>query len=297
MSALAQKYELPANGASRVTNSCIAAALATIGIGGARQITEHRKRGSQDYSYFSFHLMPEGTEFPGFKTSDIVGKLQQNEIPWNGPWDEPTKLFMAAWIALENRRVFLEAVHKSAVDALQMRRLGEGLCRLEHPGENGMYDLRRAAAHSTEAVTLVRSKGLARALITVGFVPIRFLSDGVLMTDQSVTFPGLTLNLCLTAQGEILQYNQAVADALGRGALVMPEPPRAELPGGGPHGHPFENALQAGMNLSQIFQHVLPKSGKTYAFQSPDHATRSAIIDASATPQAIEEALAFATRR
>lgn len=297
MSVLATKYELPANGDSRISNSCIAAALATIGIGGARQMTEHHKRGSRDYKYFSFHLMPVSNQFPDIKTSDLVGRLQKGEIPRDGPWREPETLFMAAWIALENRRVFLEAFHQNTVGSLRMRRIGGSLCLLEHASGRSLHDLRTVAAEANEPVTPVKSQPLIRALITVGFAPVRFTEDGALMTRQSLTFPGLTLDLCLTAQAEIFEYNKAVADAVSRGSLVLPEAPKCLLPGGGPNGHPFENAFQAALNFSQILRYVLPRAGKTYAFQSHRHATRSAIIDASAKPQDIEEALAFATRR
>lgn len=297
MSVLAQKYELPANGAELESSSAIAAALATIGIGGGRQITEHRKRGSQDYKFFSFHLQPHGNEFPDFKTADIVGKLRNREIPREGPWDEPTKLFMAAWIALENRRAILDAEHKGGAESLQFRKIGMGLCQLEQPVPGNVHDLRGLPLPADEPLVKVKGKVLSRALMTVGFIPVRFLEDGVLMTGQSITFPGLTFAMCLEAQGAIAAYNAAVESAVSRGALVMPDPPRADLPGGGPHGHPFENALQAGLNMAQILQWVLPRAGTTYAFQSAHHATRSAIIDASAAPKDIDEALRFATKR
>lgn len=297
MSVLAEKYELPANGASRITNSSIAAALATIGIGGARQMTEHRKRGAQDYKYFSFHLLPVSNQFPEIKTSELVGNLQQKKISRDGPWTEPVTLFMAAWVALENRRIFLEAMHLGTVESLRMRKIGGNLCLLEHPAHREVHDLRAVAAAANEPTAVVKSQPLIRALITVGFAPVRFLEDGALMTRRSLTFPGLTLDLCVTAQGAIFEYNKAVAEALSRGALVLPTPPKCDLPGGGPNGHVFENACQAGLNLTQILKYVLPKAGKTYAFQSARHATRSAIIDASASPQAIDAALTFATRR
>ena len=293
MSDLPQKYELPANGRERVSNSAIAAALAAIGIGGARQETEHRKRGNQDWRYFSFHLVTESTLFRGFKTSTIVSRLQQGEIPRDGPWDEPTKLFMSAWIALENRRVFLEAVHQGTVPSLTLRRIGEGLCRLEHPVHGNVHDLRIVARDSGEELSMVKSAVMMRALMTVGFSPVHFRPEGCMMTNESLTFPGLTLAMCFAAYGEIDDYNRRVAEASG----IIPPPPDVNLPGAAPGYHPFQYAVQGQLNLTQILDYILPKAGKTFCFQSPHEATRSALIDATAGANEIHQALEYANKR
>lgn len=278
MSAFASNYELPANGETRTSNSCIAAALSTIGIGGRTQRTQHVTRG-QEKTFLSFHFEAGSNVFPGIKTSDLVGRLLTRQIQVDGLWDEPTKLFMAAWLAVTSRATFL----KRGKSDLQLIKMASGLCSLEPPRQGNIHDLRRVARDAALPVEWVSSRRLAYALITVGFAPVTFADDGTIMTAESITFPGLTLEMCLNVFREINAYNQSLASGL----TVIPPPPSCDLPGAPPGLHPFQFAVQALANYAQIMDMCIPRATTTLFFRNQSNSAKTALIDDTATDEQI----------
>lgn len=296
MSTIARNYELPATGAEKTQNTCIAAALAAIGVGGRTQITSHRGvRGStEDREFFTYHFAPRGTLFPDVKTSDLVGRLITRTIDSAGPWDEPTLLFLAAWMALESRREFYRAAARFYAGDLQMARTGPGLCSLEAPRQGNVTDLRKVARDANLPARRVQGKRACFALIALGFVPLDFSEEGFLMTEESVTFKGLTLELCRVAYGDIDTYNRR----LSRGGVgVIPSPPEISLPDFRPGFHPFQFAVQGLFNYTQLLEAIKARTTPTLFLKNGHAGDRTAIVDENAPEQVIEQAVAHVRRK
>lgn len=291
MSVLAQHFELPLQhrGEFIVGNSIIAAALAAVGVGGKAQETEHRKKGDQDWKYFCLRVAKTSVSFPDLNSVDLVRALRSGEINRDGPWPESLKLFMAAWVACTTRKTFLHALKTTGLNVaeLQMVRLGEGLCSLEPPQQGNVRDLRVIARAAGEPTLGITSRILAWAMVTVGFAPLAHEGDGIPVTRRSITFPGLTADLCLEAYHKIKAYN----DALTSSSSVIPPPPDIDLPGAPPGKHPFQFALQGLLNYAQLMDWIKPRTGKTLAFHSARTPGRMGIIDENAAPSDIEAAI------
>lgn len=286
----AQHYELPAHGAEMSANTCIAAALAAVGVGGRAQETEHRKRHADDWKYFCFRLNPRSVTFPDINTHELIRSLKEGRINRDGPWHESLKLFMAAWVACASRKTFINSAKEGYTSGLQMIRLGEGICSLEKPRQGNLNDLRKA---SLGWLTRVDSRIRAWAMVTVGFVPEEFRGDGWVMTKESVTFPGLTASMCLQAYQEIKAWNTAVTSRSG----VIPPAPEINLPGAPAGKHPFQFAVQGLLNYAQLMELVKPRTARTLAFQSHRSPGKMSIIDEAASPQDIEAAIRHALSR
>jgi len=286
----AQHYELPAHGAEMVANTCIAAALAAVGVGGKAQETEHRKRHAQDWKYFCFHLNSGSTMFPDINTHELIRSLKEGRINRDGPWHESLKLFMAAWVACKTRKTFLASAAEGHTADLQMIRFGEGICSLEAPRQGNLNDLRKAPSGW---LIRVESRIRAIAMATVGFVPKEFQGDCWVMSKESLTYPGLTNDMCRFTYLEIKDWNDAVTSGSG----LIPPAPDLELPGAPPGKHPYQFALQGLFNYAQLMELVKPRTAKTLAFQSHRSPGKMAIIDEAASPQDIETAIRHALSR
>lgn len=293
MSVLAQHFELPLQhrGEFIVGNSIIAAALAAVGVGGKAQETEHRKKGDLDWKYFCLRVAKTSVSFPDLNSVDLVRALRAGEINRDGPWPEYLKLFMAARSACETRKAFLHAAKTPGLNVadLQMFRFGEGLCSLEPPQQGNVRDLRAVVRDSAvkPETEIVASRILAWSLITVGFVPVSYLADGIELTDESFSMPELKFSLCLQAYHKIKAYN----DALTSGSSVIPPPPDIDLPGAPPGKHPFQYALQGLLNYAQLMDWIKPRTAKTLAFHSAKSPGRMGIIDENAASADIEAAI------
>lgn len=285
------RYELPANGELRTKNSFIAAALNAIGVGGSIQTTEHVMDNGKVFA--SFNLEQESSTFPGVKTTELIAGLQQRKINMAGPWDEPTKLFLAGWIALTSRATFLEVANTTTPEDLQLIRTGEGICSLEPARQGNIGDLRRLAREEAYATEFIQSKMLMLALCTVGFAPVRFGDErGFQMTSYSLTFPGLSIALCVAAFREIIEYNRALSDC----TLII-QPPKCDLPGAREGFHPFQFAVQSLKNYQHIMDICLPKTSKTLFFRNQQNSTRTAIVNEQADRDTIDAAVKHALRK
>ncbi|RYD38929.1 MAG: hypothetical protein EOP87_00200 [Verrucomicrobiaceae bacterium] len=291
MSVLAQHFELPLQhrGEFIVGNSIIAAALAAVGVGGKAQETEHRKKGDLDWKYFCLRVSKTSVSFPDLNSVDLVRQLRAGEIDRNGIWPEYLKLFMAAWAACETRKTFIHAAKTPGLNVadLQMIRLNEGLCSLEDPQQGNVCDLRKVFSQSALPIARIRSRILGWSMITVGFAPTLFEDDGFTMSAGSLTFPGLTFDLCLDAYQKIKAYN----DSITYGGSIIPSPPDIDLPGAPPGKHPFQFALQGLLNYAQLMDWIKPSTPKTLAFHSSRSPGRMGIIDENASSADIEAAI------